>query len=554
MTSTETYELPVSQPLSEAYVQQSDRRLGELFHSGHPSSDEAWRKRADYLDRSAHLRATASDIAGVLRAYNSRFGMTAEVASNIDALGEGALVVVGGQQAGLWTGPLLVIHKAVTVLTAAKHASSVLGRTVVPVFWIAGEDHDWEEANHVMAVSDQGLRKLAIARPDGPRTSVSRTAVSSETWEAAIEELAATLPGSEFKEGLLDKLRSISASSGTLSESFAHHIMLLFGSEGLVLMDADDKLLRAVEAPMFRRILSEQDSLGDAYSTASARLKELGYPTQAAYTPGCANLFLFRPDNDAIGLKDERVLLYKREDGSGFTDRKGESNWSQEQLLGLAESKPEQLSNNVLTRPIMQDYVLPVLAAVLGPGEIAYWAQLGEAFRHFDMEMPILAPRMSFTLVEGTVAKHMLKYELTFDDIVTRFEEKKQAWLDSQDRFDIAAKFGHAKEQFEQLYTPLVALAAEVQAGLEKLGQTNMSKIIEQISYLESKTADAFRKSHDASLRHWERIGLAIWPAGKPQERALNMTAYWNRYGLDWLQKLLELPYDPQGGHRVIYL
>jgi bacillithiol synthase len=554
MTSTEFYELPVSQPLSEAYVKQSDQRLGELFHSGHPSSDDAWRNRAQYVDRTVNLRASASDVAGVLRAYNSRFGMTADVAANIDALGEGAAVVVGGQQAGLWTGPLLVVHKAVSVLSAAKHASSVLGRTVVPVFWIAGEDHDWDEANHVMAVTDQGLRKLSIARPDGPRTSVSRTMVSPEAWDAAIEELASELPGSEFKEGLLDKLRTIAASSGTLSDSFAHLMMLLFGSEGLVLLDADDKQLRAIEAPMFRRMLTEQDQLGDAYITASVRLKELGYSAQAAYTPGCANLFLFRPDDDGLGLKDERVLLYRREDGSGFTDRRGEASWSREQLLGFVESRPEQLSNNVLTRPIMQDYVLPVLAAVLGPGEIAYWAQLGEAFRHFGMEMPILAPRMSFTLVEGTIAKHMLKYELTFDDVVTRFEGKKQSWLDAQDRFDIAAKFGHAKEQFEQMYTPLVALAAEVQAGLEKLGQTNMSKIIEQISYLESKASDAFRKSHEASLRHWERIGLAIWPAGKPQERALNMTAYWNRYGLDWLQRLLELSYDPRGGHRVVYL
>jgi bacillithiol biosynthesis cysteine-adding enzyme BshC len=554
MTSTEFYELPVSQPLSEAYAQQSDQRLSELFHSGHPSSEEAWRNRAQYLDRSVSKRTSASEIAGVLRAYNSRYGMTSEVAANIDALGEGAHVVVGGQQAGLWTGPLLVIHKAVSVLSTAKHASSVLGRTVVPVFWIAGEDHDWDEANHVMAVTDQGLRKLSIARPDGPRTAVSRTPVSPETWVAAIEELSASLPGSEFKEALLDKLRSISASSSTLSESFAYLIMTLFGSEGLVLMDSDDKQLRALEAPMFCRILSEQEPLSVAYSTASAKLNELGYRAQAAYTPGCANLFLFRPENDEFGMKDERVLLYKREDGSGFTDRKGESSWSREQLLGLAETKPEQLSNNVLTRPIMQDYVLPVLAAVLGPGEIAYWAQLGGAFRYFGMEMPILAPRMSFTLVEGTIAKHMLKYELTFDDVVARFEEKKQAWLTAQDRYDIAAKFGHAKDQFEQLYTPLVALAAEVQAGLEKLGQTNMSKIIEQISYLESKTADAFRKSHEASLRHWERIGLAIWPAGKPQERALNMTAYWNRYGLDWLKRLLELPYDPNGGHRVLYL
>ncbi|GFN30383.1 putative cysteine ligase BshC [Paenibacillus curdlanolyticus] len=478
--------------------------------------------------------------------------MSSETAANIDAIGQGAQVIIGGQQAGLWTGPLLVIHKAVTIISAAKHASNVLGREIIPVFWIAGEDHDWDEANHITVISEQGLRKLAVARPEGPRTSVSRTGVAPEVWEASIADLDAMLTGSEFKEPLLSKLREISGSARSLSDSFAHLMTWLFGEYGLVLIDADDAAIRAVEGPMFRRMIAENDALEAAYAAAGDKIAALGYRTQAAFTPHCANLFLFRPEDSSAGMAGDRVLLYKRE--GGFTDKRGDSFWSTDELLSIAELRPHLLSNNVLTRPVMQDYLFPVLAAVLGAGELAYWAQIGEAFHHFGMEMPILAPRMSFTLVEGTIAKHMMKYDLSFDDVIERFEERRQQWLTAQDRFDIAGRFGAAKREFESLYSPLVELAGEVQAGLAALGATNMNKILEQIDFLQYRTQDALRKSHDASLRRWERIGLAIWPGGKPQERVLNMTAYYNRYGTDWITKLLALPYVPSGEHQVVYL
>ncbi|EFM12808.1 protein of unknown function UCP012535 [Paenibacillus curdlanolyticus YK9] len=552
MTSTVYYELPSSQPLSEAYGKRTDSRLESLLHSGHPSDEQAWFARAEKLDHMLGMRAPAARIAEALRSYNARIGMSPETESQLDAIEQGAYVVVGGQQAGLWTGPLLVIHKAVTIISAAKHASAILGKTVVPVFWIAGEDHDWDEANHINVSSEQGVRKLAIARPEGARTSVSRTALDLEAWEKALADLEAQLTGTEFKEPLLEKLRAWIGDGVSLSDVFARMIAWLFGQEGLVLLDADDAALRRVEAPMFRRMLGDNDALEAAYAEAGAQVQALGYATQAAATSGCANLFLFRPEDQAFGKAGDRVLLYKRD--GGYTDKKGDAFWSSDELLAWTDTHPERFSNNVLTRPIMQDYVLPVLGAVLGPGEIAYWAQTGEAFRRCGMEMPILVPRMSFTLVEGTAAKHMDKYGLTFEDIAVRFEERKQAWLAEQDRFDIANRFAEVKREFTALYEPVVELAAEVQAGLKALGTTNMNKILEQIAFLEARTSDAFRKSNEASLRHWDRMEAALWPAGKPQERILNMTAYWNRHGSSWLEKLLELPYDPNGGHRIVYL
>ncbi|WP_424768280.1 bacillithiol biosynthesis cysteine-adding enzyme BshC [Paenibacillus sp. sgz302251] len=544
---TESYTLPSAQPLTEAYIHRTDDRIDALY-GYHAGVEQDWNRRAKRLKESGGVRAESAAVASVLRAYNEKAGAASEVFASIAAIAEGAPVVIGGQQAGLWTGPLLVIHKAVSIISAAKSASEQLGKTVVPVFWVAGEDHDWDEANHAYVMTaEQELRKLSAARPEGTRTSVSRTMITSEAWEQLLSELEQSLPHSEFKPQLLEELHRMSLKASSLSDMFAMLLSHLFGKQGLVLLDADDKAVRQLEAPMFRRIIERNDELEQAYMTSAERIKELGYSLQADVTPGSANLFLFQA---ASG--DERTLLHKQ-DGL-FQDRKGKLSLTLEKLLQIADEQPQQLSNNVLTRPLMQDYLFPVLATVLGPGEIAYWALTGEAFQVLGMEMPIIVPRMSYTLIEGTIAKNMDKYELSFEDIMERFEQRKEQWLKDQDSLSIEEQFAVARDAFEKSYKPLLELAASIQPGLSKLGDTNLQKIVEQINYMSSKTVDAYNKQFEASTRQLDRIYLSIKPLGKPQERVLNMTAYWNRYNLAWLEKLLEAPYSRIGGHQIVHL
>ncbi|MDQ8736846.1 bacillithiol biosynthesis cysteine-adding enzyme BshC [Paenibacillus sp. LHD-38] len=543
----ETYSLPSAQPLTEAYIHRTDDRIDALY-GYHAGAEEDWERRYQRLEQSRDVRVEAVEIARVLRTYNEAVTSAPEVFASISAIAEGAPVVVGGQQAGLWTGPLLVIHKAVSIIGAAKSASEQLGQTVVPVFWIAGEDHDWDEANHAYVLTaEHELRKLNVQRPEGSRTSVSRTSIDAETWEQLLQDLEQALPPSEFKPILLEELKQMSQKAKSLSDFFAMIISHLFGKQGLVLLDADFEGIRRLEAPMFRKIIAKNDDLEKAYAASAAKVKEFGYELQADVTPGSANLFLFNAASEG-----DRTLLHKK-DGL-FQDRKGQLSLTREKLLSIADEKPQQLSNNVLTRPLMQDYLFPVLATVLGPGEIAYWALTGEAFRTLGMEMPIIVPRMSYSLIEGTVAKHMGKYELTFEDVMVRFEERKGNWLKEQDGLSIEEQFAQARQTFEQLYKPLLDLATSVQPSLSKLGDTNLQKIVEQINYMSSKTVDAFNKQFEASTRQLDRIHLSIKPHGKPQERVLNMTAYWNRYSLSWLEKLLEAPYYRTGGHEIVYL
>ena len=547
MSDLHEYMLPIAQPLAKEYIS-GNKEIIELLYGYYAGNKEDWSKRARKLDEMEHLRANANQLADVIMQYNQSFLLTDEMIKNIEHIRKGAKVIIGGQQAGLWTGPLLVIHKAVSIIQAAKQASLQLGEEVVPVFWIAGEDHDWDEANHAYIISaEQQLTRLTMSRDTQLKTSVSQTIISNDQWQEAIAELDQALPSSEFKEGLLNKLTAYAQSSSSLTEMFTFILSDLFGQYGLLFIDSDYEPLRKLEQPMFEKLLEHNHALSDAYEKSAEKVKQLGFTPQVEFQKESANLFVFN-----VQERMARTLLYKSRDG--YTDKKGYLNFSKQDIEGMLSTSPQLFSNNVLTRPLMQDYLFPVLGTVLGPGEIAYWALTKEAFTVLDMEMPIIVPRMFFTLVEGINAKNMNKYEFSFSDVMERFADKKASWLSAQDELHIAERFEQAKDEFLQLYEPLVQLAGSIQPGLLKLGETNMNKIIEQIQYFQNKTIDAQQKQFEAAIRQMDRIELSLKPQGKPQERALSMISYWSRYNRSWLDELFEAPYKLTGGHQIVNL
>lgn len=210
--------LQSGQPLAESYL--SDYEAVEhLYGGGCPANDRSWTARLQWLDQTEHLRAGRKELVSRLREYNERLNPEAAVMSSLSRLEQpGTVVIAGGQQSGLFTGPLLVIYKAATIIKAAERAASLLGRDVVPVFWIAGEDHDWDEVNHTYVLSPSlEVSRIRIPREEGRRGPVSHTTVSEEEWNHAATELERLLPDSEFKADLLQQLRDTLAVSGSLT-------------------------------------------------------------------------------------------------------------------------------------------------------------------------------------------------------------------------------------------------------------------------------------------------------------------------------------------------
>ena len=167
--------------------------------------------------------------------------------------------------------------------------------------------------------------------------------------------------------------------------------------------------------------------------------------------------------------------------------------------------------------------------------------------------MPLIIPRMSFTVIEGTLRKHMDKYGLSFTDVQAGLDDKRKAWLSAQDELKLEDNSKRSR-QHSQGCMSRYRTGCGIQAGLLKLGSNNKDKIIDQISFLQGKALDAMEKQNEAALRQWERIELSLMPLGKLQERVYNMMYYLNRYGLEWLEELMAVPADYSGTHRIIYM
>jgi bacillithiol biosynthesis cysteine-adding enzyme BshC len=535
-----------SQLLAEHYIHDYTK-VQELFEYN-PWATESLGERADWLDRQGAFCAPREAMVQALEQFNRRFNNTEKVIESIHRLQRNnALVVVGGQQAGLFTGPLLVIHKAISIIRAAKEAEQRLNRPVIPVFWIAGEDHDFDEVNHIRHLTSQlSVEKLELTSitNQGKRVPISRLAISTEQWERVLGLLDASLIQTDFKPCWMGKLRELCAQSHTLVDLFAGMMGLLFGSEGLVLMDSDDPNLRKLEAPFFRELIVKQQAVAQSLAVTKECLTGLGYESQAEVREGNANLFVVHDG--------ERLLLQRQ--GDYYTDKTERYRMSESELLTLTEQHPENISNNVITRPLMQNYLFPVLSTVLGAGEIAYWALTRGAFRTMGHQMPIILPRLEFTLVEGTVQKQLDKLDLTFQEAVSHLEEKREAWLAAQDSLGLTQMFTDVKSQFDALYSPLLASISTINPGLRQLGETNHQKILEQIQFLEARSKDAFEAQFDAAKRQYERIRQSLTPLGKRQERVYNIISYLNKYDDGWLKDLLNTELEWNGMHYAVYL
>ncbi|MDB5053621.1 MAG: bacillithiol biosynthesis cysteine-adding enzyme BshC [Bacilli bacterium] len=540
---TELYLWPKNQALAEDYCKGLENASG--FFTYHPSNEDSWYKRAQWLDQASGPNANRAELVETLLKYNTKIANSAAAMDNIARLRDSAaLVVVGGQQTGLFTGPLLVIYKAITLIQTAKHAERKLGRSVIPIFWLAGEDHDFDEVNHTYVLTPQlEIAKIKIEHPTGIRTSVSQLTI--ESWEGALQQLDASLMQTEFKAGLMEKLAQIGKQSHTLVDFFAQIMAWLFSDQGLVMLDSDDPEMRRVESKMFSLLLHRHKNINEALLAGRNRVEAAGYKAQTELAANNVNLFVFTDQG-------ERVLL--QWDGQLFHDKKKERTYTQQQLNEWAVSAPERFSNNVMTRPLMQDFLFPVLATVLGPGEIAYWGLTGLAFEELGMKMPIVVPRMEFTLVEGAVQKQMDKFGLTWDTVFFHFEQWKKDWLTAQDQLGLPARFAEVKQQFQNIYAPILQTIASINPGLQKLGDTNAQKIVEQIEFLEARSVEANQVQFEAAIRHLERIRLSLLPLEKPQERVYNVLSYLNKYGDGWLKQLLELPLVVNGMHSIIYL
>ena len=498
--------------------------------------------RIAQVARTAAAHKVHADVGEILAAQNERWGMPASTIENARSLGDSDTVaVVTGQQVGLFGGALYTLYKTLTTIRLADDLSKQTNRKVVPVFWVEGEDHDFEEIASTAILDRNELKRITYA-PDlanfnGP---VGRLALGEDIVEV-LDEVDAALTPSDYHDDLMAALREAYKPGRSLEDAFVLWMKHLIGDRGLVYMNPDDPALKKITAPLFERELTSPETTSAFVNDAGSKL-EADYHAQVHARP--TNLFWM----------EETARAPIDVDGDEFTLRGRRERWSREEILRRLEEQPECFSPNVVMRPLMQDYLLPTVFYVAGPGEISYFAQFRRVYEWMGIEMPGIYPRASATLLERSVARVLERYALDLGDFGPGVDRVFGDVVKRTSEHDIDRAFGDVTSQINQAVDGLTPLIESIDQNLIRTAKATGASLQKELDKLKGRIFRAEKRNHDEIRSRLERASENIFPAGKLQERALSPIYFLNKYGIGLVDRLMdELDLDTSH-HRIVRL
>jgi len=535
--------LPATNRFATEYLKQSSDILSS-FHYRYNGIDE-YKERLKELMNRTFLR---NELANHIEHYMEPFTKSEAVKASLEKLRlSNSTVVIGGQQAGLLTGPLYSIHKVISIIALAKEKEKELNSPVVPVFWIAGEDHDYQEVNHVYAQRGNTIEKMTYPEKVHDKRMVSDIGINKEICLKWANDVIETFGETAFTNELLGKMEEIIGKSASFVDFFAHLIMYFFEDTGLLLIDSGDEKVRKLEKEFFIKQIQHAQEITKLVIGQQADLKNKGFMNAIEISSQAANLFYYDKENF------ERILLEFDKEKNVFIGKDGSLEFTVEEMIEIASEYPEKLSNNVVTRPMMQEWLFPTLAFIAGPGEIAYWAELKAAFELFGLKMPPIMPRLNITLLERSVETDINELGLDlYETLTVGTEKRKREFIKSLKDEKLENLFDGAKRNLLKNYCEIKEYLEQADIGLLPLIKKNEDILIKQLMFMEQKLDKAAQLKHEVVINKFERVENALWPAGSPQERILNGLYYANHYGKDFFKDLLDETFSFDGTHKVI--
>lgn len=520
--------------------------LQSFFHYNFIDKN-AYIHRLDELNNRSFMR---NELADHIQSFMSRYASSEKITGNITKLRkENSVAVIGGQQAGILTGPLYTIHKVISIIKLAEQKEAELGVPVVPVFWIAGEDHDYQEVNHVYVMKDNKQEKWVYPEKNLEKKMISEVCINRDLCYSWVEEIIETYGETKHTKEVLEfALESLKAAESFV-DFFATIIMELFKDSGLLIVDSGNKELRKLEKDYFINQIKNHREITSAVLGQQERTSGAGFANMIDISEHAANLFFY---DEKV---NERILLQFDPQSGGFSSKNGEVSFTYDELVEIAGEYPEKLSNNVVTRPLMQEWLFPTLAFIGGPGEIAYWAELKTAFEHFGLRMPPLVPRLNITLLERSIESDLEELNLDLKEVLisgTSGHELK--FIDSLKDREVEELFENVKSMLAGQYKAIREKSNGIDPVLMPMLEKNESILIKQIEFMEGRIVEAICQKHDHILRKFTRVENALRPGGSPQERVWNPFYYLNKYGLELIPDLLRLDFDFDGTHKIIKL
>lgn len=423
------------------------------------------------------------------------------------AAGE-TLVVTTGQQPGLFTGPLYTIYKALSAIALARRLERERKVPVVPVFWVAGDDHDFHEASVTTVLNGTGdpVRIVLRERPaEAPALPLMREPCGPEVL-AALDRLRAAAPDTEFKDEVLAWLQASYRPETSLADACAAALQALLGGQGLA-------VLRPYEAAVKREM-------------SPWLLRGLDITLEDDLTPVLLEASLGR----------DRL----RRDGTGFVTRRSGERFDRTTLERIAAESPDRLSPNVLLRPVVEAALLPTVAYLAGPGELRYLPDTAPLYEALRVVPQTPVPRWSGLLVEGRVDRVSGKHQLQTQDFAGPPGALEARVIREQLPAEVVEALEALRRDVTASYDKLAAGVARLDATLERTVDSARNAALGGTHDIEKRIVAALKRSNEALLGQLTRARTSLYPDGSPQERVLTYASMAIRYGPPLLTALVD--------------
>ncbi len=519
-------QMPGVKPLFADYL--TDFEKVSEFYNGD------YRQPQDFLNRTDSVKSRElplGQLVPILKEQNQKFGCGVQTLEKIDLLLERrACAVVTGQQTGLFGGPLFTIYKALTAIKLAERLSRTCEGCFVPIFWLASDDHDFREVNHIHInnKSNQPFKITYDGQNNDAKIPISEIKLNEEI-ATLLQQLEDETNPSEFKAEILNQLSAAYEPETIFSQAFGTWLTTLFKTFGLILIDASDVRIKKLGARVFKKEISENSPSTQSAIAASGKLSEKDYHSQVQLKQGFLNLFYAEEERNSIEIED-----------SNFSVKRAEQSFTKDELLHQVETRPEFFSPNVLLRPLYQDALLPTIAYVAGPAELAYYAQMKGIYEAFKIPMPIIYPRKSLTLLESKIEKVLNNYDLKVGDFWGNVEALINEIAKAQLPESLEKRIENASLCVNKNLQALEDTVTEFEPTLKNTVENVKGKILGQMDGLAKKILQAYKKRNEVIGQQIHKAQNSLYPNNNVQERELNILPYLFKYGFGFIDQLYE--------------
>jgi bacillithiol biosynthesis cysteine-adding enzyme BshC len=433
--------------------------------------------------------------------------------------------VTTGQQPGLLTGPIYTVHKALAAAALARVLERRWQRPVVPIFWIAGDDHDYAEASTATWLNGAG--ELVDLRLPARPPSVPQRPMSQEPLPDGIASglalLEESLPAGPARDATLDWLRRHYRAGATLHEACSGALAELLAPFGIACFDPTHPVTKRAQVPILRAALQRAAELDRVLSA----IPDPG--TGIVAGDGATLVFL-----ETVAGRD-RLLM----DGQGFRTRRSRDRFTRGEIDALLEREPERFSANVLLRPVVESAILPTVAYIAGPGEMRYLERQASAlYPVLDVPRQIPVPRWSGTVVEPWADRLLDRLHLTLEDVVTDDGSVAREVLQRDFPGDARRALDGLQDEIARTGEQLTTAATRIDPVLQRAMRGRLQRL-EQISAdIENVLMRHLKKRDDIAYGQFQRLTRGLRPYGKPQERVLTAANFRGRHGDAWINSV----------------